>query len=418
MRRNPYIPTAGSIYFYFILYGMALIIVSQNKSSLMEMWGATDGQIAFAISGVGIGKIIGPAFAGFVSDKFGRKAMLLTSLLMSVVYFAGMVNSPNYKVGFVLSVWFGLANAILDVGAYPALMEAFPKKAGSANLLVKAAIAIGQLLLPILVAGGLFWKTSFYGAATAIGLCFILVCFLKFPDHKALAAEAKAKALAVTAVIGEKAGAKIWVEGAALVFFGFTSVGTFWLAQNSLPGMGEHIAGMGEAGAKTLVSLYATGSLIGVFTNAGLVARWVKPVRLLVVNPIITTIAYVLLLTSDSPSVYRVSSFLVGFFAAGGLFQLTVVVLAEFFPARKGLVTSLIGLASGVAAFLLPFLTGVILGDAEGAALVGPYRGVVWLGIGVAVISALLGVLVNIRHRIVFGHDVAEITSPELTAAN
>ena len=125
----------------------------------------------------------------------------------------------------------------------------------------------------------------------------------------------------------------------------------------------------------------------------------------------------VLLLTSDSPSVFRVSSFLVGFFAAGGLFQLTVVVLAEFFPARKGLVTSLIGLASGVAAFVLPFLTGVILGDAEGAALVGPYRTVVWLGIAVAVISALLGVLVNIRHRIVFGHDVADAASPDLVAA-
>nr|WP_256375996.1 MFS transporter [Citricoccus sp. K5] len=367
--------------------------------------------MALAISGIGIGKLIGPVVAGFLSDRLGRRPMIMTSLAMNVVFFVGMAFSTNYVIGFILSLWFGIANAFLDSGAYPALMESFPRKAGSANLLVKAAIAIGQLLLPILVAGGLFWQTSFYGAAALLALILVAMFFVKFPDREQAPQKSEGQS---PAPAGSVPGAKLSVEGVALVIFGFTSTGAFWLAQQSLPGMGQNLAGMSSSEASRLVSVYAIGSLLGVFVNAALVARWVRPTTLLIINPIMTTIAYVLLLTSENPVLYSISAFMVGYFAAGGLFQLTVVVLAEFFPANKGVVTSAIGFASGLAAFVLPFLTSVILGDATGEALRGPYQTVVWLGIVVSVASALLGLLVRFRHRAVFSAPVA--TAAEVTA--
>ncbi len=69
-----------------------------------------------ALSGIGIGKIIGPSFAGFLSDRIGRRFMVLSSLAMYIVFMLGVVVSPTWQVGFALAIWFGLANAVMDTG--------------------------------------------------------------------------------------------------------------------------------------------------------------------------------------------------------------------------------------------------------------------------------------------------------------
>lgn len=72
------------------------------------------------------------------------------------------------------------------------------------------------------------------------------------------------------------------------------------------------------------------------FITASLVARKFRPVTFLVVNPVASAVAYLLMVLIPNSTLYPVLAFVIGYFAAGGLFQLTVVVLAEFFPVRKG----------------------------------------------------------------------------------
>jgi MFS family permease len=406
--KNRYAPTAGSVYFYFFLYGMAVIILSQNSTHLQEQWGCTEGNVLMAISGIGIGKIIGPSFAGFLSDRVGRRFMVLLSLAMYTLFMVGILVSPTWQVGFALAVWFGLANAIMDVGTYPTLMESFPAKAGSANMLVKAAIAAGQFALPLIItalaASGRFWGWPFVGAAVVLALIFVAMLKLPFPDYKALAAEQKAQIEKNAEAVGDT-GAKIGVEGVALVLFGFTATSMFWLAQNSLPAVGQYMADMTEASARGLISWYSIGSFAGVFITASLVATKFRPVTFLIVNPVAAAVAYLLMVLVPSAVLYPVLAFAIGYFAAGGLFQLTVVVLAEFFPVRKGVVTSMIGLASGLAAFALPYVSGWLV---DGAAdKDAGYTNVVWVGLGVCLASVLLGVLVLVRHRRVFPRTAA-----------
>ncbi|HEY0215664.1 MAG TPA: MFS transporter [Cellulomonas sp.] len=418
--KNRYAPTAGSVYLYFFLYGMAVIILSQNSAHLQEQWGSTEGNVLMAISGIGIGKIIGPSFSGFLSDRVGRRFMVLTSLAMYMVFMVGILVSPSWQVGFALAIWFGLANAIMDVGTYPTLMESYPKTAGSANMLVKAAIAAGQLVLPLVItwlaSSGHFWGIPFIGAAAALAVIFLIMLKVPFPDYKALAAAQKAEIEQNAEIVGDT-GARIGFEGVALVLFGFTATAMFWLAQNSLPSAGQYMAGMSEGSARGLISWYAIGSFAGVFITATLVAKKFRPVTFLVVNPIAAAAAYLLMVTVQNATLYPVLAFVIGYFAAGGLFQLTVVVLAEFFPVRKGVVTSMIGLASGLAAFALPYLSGWLVDSAadKGAG----YTNVVWVGLVVSVASVVLGVLVLLRHRRVFPRSVAaaEAAQPAAVAA-
>lgn len=406
--KNRFLPTAMSIYVFFVVYGMAVIIMSQHSEQLQAQWGlANDAKVLVAISGIGIGKIIGPSFAGLLSDRIGRRWMLVIAFAMYVVFLLGMIVSPNWQAGFALAVFFGLANAISDTGAYPTLMEAFPKTAGSANLIVKAAIAIGQLLIPLIVtaiaASTIAWGSTFVGLAVILAILLVVNLRLPFPDYKALAAQQKAQ-IDAKAGTAEQSGAKIKVEGTALVLYGFTSTAIFWLAQQSLPKLGINLVGMSEAAGKGLVSFFSIGSFAGVFVTAALVARKFKPVTFLVLNPTVATFAYIGMLMFPNANAYRFFALVIGYFAAGGLFQLTVVVLAEFFPVRKGVVTSLIGLASGLAAFALPYSSGMVVGDSTTPEeLTSAYQIIAGIGIGVCVASALLGTLVLFRHRAVFG---------------
>lgn len=410
--KNRYAPTAGSVYFYFVLYGMAVIMLAQNSEHLQDQWGATEGNVLMAISGIGIGKIIGPSFAGFWSDRIGRRRMVLISLAMYIAFFVGVLVSPTWQVGFALAIWFGLANSVLDTGAYPTLMECFPKTAGSANLIVKAAIAAGQFLLPLIItavaSAGLYWGWPLIGVAAVLVVVFLVMLKVPFPDYRALAAEQKAtieaNAAGAAGAATEATGSRIGLEGVALVAFGFTSTAIFWLAQNSLPAIGQNLAGMSESAARGLVSFYSIGSLAGVFITAALVARKFRPVTFLVLNPTVAAAAYLTMMLVPNATLYPVLAFVIGYFAAGGLFQLTVVVLAEFFPVRKGVVTSMIGLASGLAAFALPYLSGVLVGDSGDES---SYRNVVLVGLTVSVVSVLLGIVVLARHRTVFPRNVA-----------
>jgi|APAga8741243762_1050094.scaffolds.fasta_scaffold00002_96 MFS family permease len=420
--KNRYTPTAGSVYLFFFLYGMAVIILSQNSGHLQEHWNCSEGNVLMALSGIGIGKIIGPSFAGFLSDKVGRRFMVLTSLAMYIVFLLGVVVSPTWQVGFALAVWFGLANAVMDTGTYPTLMESFPATAGSANMLVKAAIAAGQFALPLIInalanAGG-SWTIPFVGGAILLAIVFLVMLKVPFPDYKALAAEQKAaiEANAVASADSGATGARISLEGVALVLFGFTATAMFWLAQNSMPAIGQYLAGMSEDGGRGLISWYSIGSFAGVFITAALVAKKFRPVTFLVVNPVAAALAYLLMVLVQNATLYPVLAFVIGYFAAGGLFQLTVVVLAEFFPVRKGVVTSMIGLASGLAAFALPSVSGWLVDGAASKA--AGYATVVWVGFGVCVASVMLGTFVLSRHRKVFARTHAAADAARLASAS
>ncbi|WP_337134796.1 MFS transporter, partial [Staphylococcus aureus] len=62
------------------------------------------------------------------------------------------------------------------------------------------------------------------------------------------------------------------------------------------------------------------------------------------------------------PNYYSVlfATFCVGFFAAGGIWQLGLAVLLEFFPFKRGLITSYYSLATSISVMGIPYLTGLL----------------------------------------------------------
>lgn len=170
-RNMPYLLAVICIYFSYFLHGMSVITLAQNMTSLAQKFSTDSAGIAYLISGIGLGRLVSILFFGVLSDKFGRRAIILLGAVLYMLFFFGIPASPNLMIAFILAVCVGVANSALDTGGYPALMECFPKASGSAVILVKAMVSFGQMIYPLIVSA-LLVSHIWYGYAVVIPVSF------------------------------------------------------------------------------------------------------------------------------------------------------------------------------------------------------------------------------------------------------
>ncbi|QTF07332.1 MFS transporter [Brenneria izadpanahii] len=353
----PFLLAAIGIYLSYFLHGISVITLAQNMTPLAEKFNTDNAGIAYVISGIGLGRLICILFFGIISDKFGRRSVIFLGIALYLLFFFGILASPNLIVAFILAFCVGAANAALDTGGYPALMECYPKTSGSAVILLKAMVSFGQMFYPMLVSY-LLVSHLWYGYAMIIpGVLFILVTLLvirsKFPSQTVDANIAKelpqmnSKPLA-------------WLEGAASVVFGVAAFSTFYVIVVWMPKYAMAFAGMAEAEALKTISYYSLGSLVCVFIFAFLLKSMVRPVWANVFNTGLSVITAAIIYLYPSPLVCNVGAFVIGFSAAGGILQLGVSVMSEFFPRSKAKVTSVYMMMGGLANFVIPLITGYL----------------------------------------------------------
>lgn len=353
--------TALGIYINFLLLGMVNVILVSNMTALTEQWNTDSAGISYLIAAIGIGKLVTYAPLGRFSDKVGRKPLVIFAALAMGISLTAIPFAPSYQIAFLLALLAGVSNSAMDAGSYPALVELFPRSSGSASVTVKAFMALGTGLLPMMVLfianQDLFFGYVFFIPA---GIYFLNTLFLfttLFPDHRAMQSEEASKSEGTTTkFLSEPIFKK---EGLALVVIGFTSTGLFTVAQIWLPTFGEQVLGMTEAHSLKLLSYYSIGMILSVLTLAVLLKKFLKPVTVLVIYPIITFFSITIILTIRSVEIVSIASFFVGFSTAG-IFQLAIATVTEFFWKKKGTVTGLLATAAGLAAVVMPLVTGLM----------------------------------------------------------
>lgn len=356
-----YKKAATGMYMNYFLLGMVNVILISNMGALTEQWNTDSAGISFIIAAIGIGKLFTYAFLGRLSDKIGRKPLIVFASSLMGIFLVGIPLAPNYQIAFLLALLAGVGNSAMDAGSYPGLIEVFPKAAGSASVMVKAFMAVGTASLPFMI---LFFANQemFYGYAFFVPamLYFLTMLFLlpvSFPDHRIVQASGAVKGnVEGKSFVSEPQFAK---EGLALIVIGFTSTGLFTVAQIWLPSYGEEVLGMTTAHSIKLLSYYSVGMLLSVLSLAVLLKGVLRPITIVVVYPIITFFAIVTILTVKIPIVTSVAAFFIGFSTAG-IFQLAIAIMTELFWQKKGRVTGLIATAAGLASVVMPVVTGLL----------------------------------------------------------
>lgn len=387
--KNKYLPTAIGLYINYIIHGMGVIIISQNQKALMGQWDTDLMGIAKVISMLGIGRLIAILISGRLSDKFGRKPFIYLGIVTYSLYFFGILYSKSVTTAMIFAVIAGVSNSFLDSGTYPALMESFPKKAGTANVLIKAFVQIGQFTLPIMLkiinTNQLWFGWSFIIPIIVFVLNGLFLLKRPFPDQ-----DAKENQQAEIQAVTFKSQPKIAIEGVCFIIYGFISQATFYLISQFIGIYGEEVAQMTTDNANLLISYYSTGSLIYVAVTAVLATK-VRPVYLVTLYTLVSFVTILIMWLFPTPLVMMIGAALVGFFAAGGVMQLGLTVMGELFPAGKGTITGIFYTFGSIASFLIPIIAAAIAKN--------NVRSIMLFDTIIAGIGFLLAVIIFIRYR-------------------
>ena len=353
-----YRPLCLSLYLNYFVHGIGVLILAQNMDALAARWGSL-ADVMSVIGMLGIGRLIGLFISGKLSDKYGRKPFVLLGMITYIAFFLGILVSPTTAVACVFGILAGIANSFLDAGTYPALIESYPESASTVTVLLKAFISAGQFLLPLFI-GVLVMMNAWYGwsfivAAVILALNFVIMLKMGFPAMNRVGNSDKNDASEAPA---EAPKSKWYLEGICFVLYDYISQATFYLISQWLTKYGVAVAQMPDLAARSLMSYYSIGSLACVFFTAFITKKGVRPITLLVVYTLISTLAIGGLYYYPSASLAPILSAVVGFSAAGGVMQLGLVMMTEMFPKGKGTMTGIFYTTGSIASFTIPVVTG------------------------------------------------------------
>ena len=390
--KNKYTPTALALYFNYFVHGMGVIILSQNAANLAHQWGTTETGALAVVSSLGIGRIINLLVSGVLSDKFGRKPFVQLGIVTYFIFFVGILISPNTVIAYILGILAGMANSFLDTGTYPGLMEIYPNSKGTSNVVLKAFISTGQFFLPFIVsflaATHMWYGWSFLIPATILVITFLYFMFGgAFPDSNSTSKTVEEK------ITNNNVKTNLWLDGTLFIIYGYISQATFYLVSQMLTQYGQKIGNLPQVAAHSLVSWYSLGSIICVLTTAALGKKFSE----IQFVPVYTLGAFISLglmwIYPTNANLMIILSLLVGFFVAGGVMQLALTVMAEFFPAGKGTVTGFFYTAGSIASFTIPLAINWI----------GNMRNVMLFDVIIALIGFIDTSLIAMRYKKMFG---------------
>ena len=298
MSMKKYYPTAFALYMTYFVLGVASSIMSHYKQELAALWGSSllaDGTydvsgVLAVIAALGLGRLITYPFAGPISDRFGRRVPALIGCACYLVFFGAVCFTHNYVVAYILGIVAGAANGFLDVSITPSCMEIFKEKGTIANIFTKLSISIAQFLLPFAIgfvaAEALPFSTIFIFCAVLIAVVGVALIFLPFPPYER----------AVKVKGEKKERMKFTPSAIILIILGFTTSTTFMIWLNCYQ---ELAISYGIADPSRVQSLYSIGIVLALFVNAALLAKGLKPSKILVIYPSVSVVTLVAVLLPD-----------------------------------------------------------------------------------------------------------------------
>lgn len=386
--------TAFCLYLNYMVHGIGVLIISLNMHSLEVQWSTDAAGVSVVISSLGLGRFALLYIAGTLSDRWGRKPFVLGGIAVYMAFFIGLLVTHDLTLAYVFGFLAGSANSLLDAGTYPKLMELFPDSPGPAVILIKAFVASGQFILPLVVsvlaALNLWYGWSFIAAAAVLAVNFVILLRMA---SRGSAGQPKA-----SENLGKNSGAKSGSESIAIpdlvsyTLFGYVAMATFYLVSQWLAQYGEQVAGMDFESSLQLLSIYTTGSICGVFLSSLALKTFLKAREMLLICTVMSFLSLLVVTLWPTSLFVTVFAFVFGFFAAGGVLQLGLTLLAAQFPSAKGKATGIYYSAGSISNFTIPLITAWI---ARNDSILGIFR----FDVVIAAVGVVLACFIAWRSR-------------------
>ena len=339
------------VYLAFMLIGMSFTIYGPTIPFLMEDYRISLGQAGLFMTFMAMGRLLSVAFSGVLSDRLGRKALLLTGtgLLTAGLIAVGTLSIYWLAMGFVILA--GVGHGMVDTSGSAAILDMHKDDSLRALNLSHMFFGVGCLIGP-LISGMLLtllpsWRTDYYVKGFAGILIFLMIAGCKFAatDGRTNNRQESGPPLFswVLLLLG-------------LVMFLYSGVGhtlNTWI--NKYMGDVVHFPVFFAAGS---LAVYNLGLTAGRFT-CGLIGDRVRLKRLIFITSVCSLAAISVALFSSSGGVIVVSLGLTGFFF-GGLFPAAISIAGRMLPDRRGTVTGLLIMMAALGSMTIPAVSGFV----------------------------------------------------------
>lgn len=419
MRGTKYLLTLLCVYLVYMTHGIQAIIITQNLDQFVVQWGTDKAGVYNAIAYTGLGKFLFIWLCGELSDRIGRKKMIVIGALMYVLFFGALLTTHNYTVAVFACFLAGAATSFFDGACYPAAQESWPRSPGTAVILIKGVISVSGLIYPLLVvylreAG--MWHI---GIIIPVIMAFIVlgVAMIAPYSYDEELKERKAAGIKSSSIGKQKTLDSDAIRGLArfvvkppkiisigCAFYGFIAMAAMFSAQQLLTRYGLTVVGMSPLAAAALTSLYTAGSLSAVIIWGTFMSkfRW-RTLKVLMINTVGSVLAYALVCTVKSEIVVQFAAVAIGFFAAGGALQCGVALMQEFNPGNKGRNIGIYYSFMAAASYILPVIQSRLTASTnEGQAIIYSLL----LNLGLTAVGAVFMLVLAANYKKWFGVSV------------
>ena len=378
MKAKKYLWSIICVYFCYLTHGIQAIILSQNNVNFAKQWGfnMSDPQsaayaaglaaVSTAVAWTGFGKFVSVWIGGEISDRVGRKKLMIGGAALYIICFLGFLFTKSALVASVCGFASGVATSgFWDASGYPAVQEAYPAAPGSALVESNSSFHCQVWYIH-------FWlyitQTAETGKLNVMIpvvmsiICLVLAIIAPFvyDDQKKASEGTDGKSKdAVQAEIDAAKAAMLTKPGKFVVFlvmfYAFLCMAIMYGAQQYTKAFGLSVCGLSEMQAAGMTSIYTIGSICAVLFWAFMMAKlkW-SPLKVVLIDSICTAVALAGVLFIHQVAIIYIAIAMLGFFAAGGALQTGLAVVQLFNPGPKGRNTGIYYTFMGAASYLIP----------------------------------------------------------------
>lgn len=345
-----------SLFINYLIHGIALTILAQNITQLSEIWQKPLITATYVLSGTGIGRLIAYIILGYLSDKVGRKNILIFGMISYLIFFIATPINQSITVAYFLAIIAGISNSALDSATYPLFSDLKNDKSGSTNsILIKSCMSIGEFLLPLFVVSlhstHQWFGLSFMIPAIILLINLINVSMLKFPTKKEEQAHKDAEQIKLSKT------KKITLT-ILFIIFGYTSMALMLSFIQWITLFASNVLHYNLWISHLLLSAYSLGSIAGSISMFFILKKSINRKNLMLLINVVAGIMITGIFLIHNPIISIICSFGFGFTAASGVMQMGLEELLTNFSHRKGLMTGIFFMAGSIASFTVPIITG------------------------------------------------------------
>lgn len=336
-------------------------------------------QISMLITVHSLGTISVIYLAGNISDKIGRKKIILLGLCAYFLFLIGMYFTTNFYFAILMAMFAGFGHGLMDSPSISMLIDIFGNHSGPAMSFVAVFFSGGGVIATLIIREMLKFDINIkyiYLLFLLLGaMLFLLVSKAKYPPKQRVIVEESDNHEVVSDVRAKRLlRAAILLAVITFLFSSGNSIIRTWVATYA-----NTIKGMSLEKSVGMLSYLQIGNVIGAIAFAYILTK-VHSTKVLVVNGFITAVAVILFLVLDQGSVLFLLT--IGI-ALSVSFALALNIIGELYIENSGQATGFIGTASMASGMVMTFITGQLL----------PIIGVsnlIWLSFGAIIIASVL----------------------------